>query len=206
MKKPAPTYRAGDDELFSLFDTFQLDRVRDLLHEMADPTPKSEREGMADALRRLLGVPVNNLKRRILDERGARASELDAVTRFAEAVEAVAVDLESASPLDATAARDLATTLRAAWLEFIAYAGAFRMYHDLPRELEHNRTKTKVIREKRAALAYAQRVDHDLVVAEYAKLKAQGARGLRAAVAAQFGIKAQTVANIWADRDRTLYP
>lgn len=206
MKKPPTIYRAGDDDLFLLFDTGDVDHVYNLLLGLAEPTPKSERDGMAVTLRRLLSVPLGTLKARILRARGAQASELDSVVRFARAVEAIALDLESRSSLDSIAAADIATTLRAAWIEFIAYAGAFRMYHDLPLRLEINSNKTKGMLDARGALAYAQQVDHGLIVAEYAKLKAEGAHRLRATVAARFGIAEQTVANIWNKRDRTLYP
>lgn len=207
MKKPT-TYQAGDDKLLLLYDPGELDHVcgkSGLLIELADPAPNSEREAMAEALRNLLGMPIERLQARIVESgRGTNATEWDALERFALAVESTAVQLPG--PLDKDGALALSTNLRAAWLEFIAYGSAYRMYYDLPREFEVNKRKTATMRDVRNAMAYAAEVDHGLVITRYAELVAAKARGKRRTVAAEFGLAENTVRNIWNVRDRTKYP
>lgn len=207
-KKFAPTYKAGDGDLFQLFDTGELDHVCGkfgVLVELADPAPNSEREAMADALRSLLGRPIEALQARIIESgRGVNAVEWEALERFAFAVEATAMQLPG--PLRDDEARELAGNLRTAWVEAVFYASACRMYADLPRELEANKRKTESMREERDARAYAARVDHGHIRDRYAELKAAKARGIGKTLAAEFSITEGAIRNIWSTRDRNKYP
>jgi hypothetical protein len=176
-----------------------------VLAELADPAPNSEREAMSDALRSLLGRPIEALQARIIESgRGVNAVEWEALERFALAVEVTAMQLPG--PLSDDEARALASNLRTAWVEAGFYASAYRMYHDLPRELDVNKRKTESMREERDALAYASRVDHDHIRERYAELKAAKARGIGKTLATEFSIAEGTIRNIWSTRDRTKYP
>lgn len=93
-----------------------------------------------------------------------------------------------------------------AWNGWTAAMSGHRMYHDLPREQATTRRRTKAMIEKRKEMVIIESVNKDDVVAEYARRKALKERGLRAAVAADFNISANTVKNIWNARDRTKYP
>lgn len=207
-KKVAPTYKAGDGDLLQLFDTGELDHVCGkfgVLVELADPAPNSEREAMADALRNLLGRPIKALQDRIIESgRGDGAVEWEALERFALAVEVTATQLPG--PLRDDEASTLASNLRAAWVEAGFYASAYRMYHDLPRELDVNKRKTESMREERDARAYAARVDHDYIRERYAELKAAKAGEIGKTLATEFSMAEGTIRNIWSKRDRTKYP
>lgn len=217
MKKVAPTYRPGDNELFQLFDIGEADHVRDLLADLFDPASEAQREAMSKTLLDLLGRPIEKLRERIFESgRGANASELDSLDRFALAVRLAALRLSNCRQLDEELAREYADDLHARWIGFIAYAGAFRMYHDMPRDLEDaaaraaaaikqqdaNKRRTAPMRDKRDALAYAARVDQSLVISRYAELVAAQARGKRKTVGAEFGLSQSTVKNIWNNRKK----
>lgn len=203
MKKVAPTYRLGDNELFQLFDIGEADHVRDLLADLADPASEAQREAMSKTLLDLLGRPIEKLRERIFESgRGANASELDSLDRFALAVRLAALRLSNCRILDEELAREYADDLHAKWIGFIAYAGAFRMYHDMPREMAANKRRTAAMRDKRDALAYGARVDHSLVISRYAELVAAKARGKRKTVAAEFGMSESAISTIWNNRKK----
>lgn len=209
MKKPAPTYKLGDEQLFQLFDTGEMEHVCDLVRESYDPAPEGHRSGLAQSLTRLLLRPVESFIYRLHDTgRGASASEFDAADELRACVENVAKLLTMSDDGTEFAsctkdeAGELADDLGSAWTRFIAYAGAYRMYADLPRELEANERKTKAMRDTRDAIAYAARVDHSLVIARYAELAAAKVRGIRKTVAGEFGLSESMVSKIWNNRDK----
>ena len=219
MKKSAATYKIGDDELFQLFDIGEMEHVCDLVKDSYDPAPKGHRNGLAQSLTKHLLAPVENMIHRLHETgRGTSASEFDAADDLRSCTENVAKLLAMSD--DGTCSKDeakeLADDLCNAWTKFIAYAGAFRMYHDMPRDLEDtaaraaeairqqeaNMLRTAPMRDKRDALAYAAQVDHGLVISRYAELVATKARGKRKTVAAEFGMSENTIKNIWNKRKK----
>jgi hypothetical protein len=199
--KPKPLYKPDDDPLFRLFDSGEMEHVYGLLVGLADPVPRAEREAMAAALRKLLGKPIAVLLNRIGESgRGAQAAEWDALERFALAVEVTAKRLGLSEPLDSAEAGELALDLRAAWLEFIAYAGAHRMYADMPRELAINSRKTAPLLASRKTVTAHARGDHDRIRADYARLKAEGARGIAKTLAKKYDRSPGGIRNIWSKR------
>ena len=201
MKKPPRTYSLGDDDIFQLFDVGEADHLRALLADLADPVPESERKAMADNLRCLLGVVIEKMRGRILESgRGENAAEYESLDRFATAVEVAALQLPG--PLDKAGAQDIADNLHMRWIAFIAYSCAWRMYHDLPRELATTARRTAPMISRRDAEAYAVQIDHKNIVAEYARRKAAGESKIAKTLAEEYGKKQGTIKNIWSKRDK----
>lgn len=207
MKKAVATYKLGDDQLFQLFDIGEMEHVCDLVRESYDPAPKGHRNGLAQSLTKHLLAPVENMIHRLHETgRGTSASEFDAADELRSCTENVAKLLamsdDGTEPAEFSKgeAKELADDLCKAWTKFIAYGSAFRMYHDMPREMDTNKRKTAAMRDKRDALAYAARVDHELVIARYAELVAAKVRGKREIVAAEFGMSESAVSSIWNKR------
>lgn len=211
MKKAVATYKLGDDQLFQLFDIGEMEHVCDLVRESYDPAPKGHRNGLAQSLTRLLLRPVESFIYRLHETgRGASASEFDAADELRTCVENVAKLLAMSDDGTGFAsctkdeAGELAGDLGSAWTKFIAYAGAHRMYADLPREMETNHRKTERMRDGRDARAYAAQVDHRLIIARYAELLAAKARSKRKTVAEEFGLSESMVSKIWNNRDKQI--
>jgi hypothetical protein len=205
MKKAAPTYKTGDDELFQLFDIGEMEHVCELVKDSYDPAPKGHRNGLAQSLTRLLLQPVENMIQRLHETgRGANASEFNAADELRTCTENVSklLAMSDGATCSKDEASELAGDLCNAWTKFIAYGSAFRMYHDMPREVDTNKRKTAAMREARDALAYGSRVDHHLVIERYAELVAARARGKRKTVAAEFDLSENTVKNIWNSREK----
>lgn len=205
MKKAVATYKLGDDQLFQLFDIGEMEHVCDLVRKSYDPAPKGHRIGLAQSLTRLLLRPVENMIQRLHETgRGVNASEFDAADELRTCTENVSklLAMSDGATCSKDEARELAGDLCNAWTKFIAYGSAFRMYHDMPREVDTNKRKTAAMRDKRDALAYGARVDHNLVINRYAELVAAKVRGKRKTVAAEFGMSENTVKNIWNSRKK----
>lgn len=141
-------YQAGDDDLFRLFDTGEMEHVHDLI---------ASGERIQDGLLRLVVKPLRQLISRIFESgRGTSAPEYPAATSFLSCAETTAscLALSEGRDLEKEEARELADDLRTAWTEFIAHAGAYRMYHALPIELVKAEKKSmdgKMAVEKRYA-------------------------------------------------------
>lgn len=203
MKKPAPTYKPGDDKLFPLFDTFQMERVCELVEDSYDPAPEGHRGRLSQSLTRLLIQPIESFIERLYETgRGVNASEFEAADELRACAENVAESLATSD--DGTCAKheagELADDLHRAWIKFIAYASAHRMYADLPREMETNVRKTKPMREVRDAMAYAAQVDHLRIIERYSELLAAEVRGKRKTLAKEFGLSESMISKIWNER------
>lgn len=113
--------RSEDDPLLNLFDTGERDHVCNLI---------------ANADRTLDLMPllrcIDEYVKRLFDTgRGQGASEYGAAIRLRDCVESVSLILATH---DSGETRDISGLLNDAWTRFIADAGAYRMYHDLPQE------------------------------------------------------------------------
>ena len=203
MKKGAPTYKPGDDDLTLLFDTGDVDHFHYLIVNLADPASEAQRESMSQSLRDLVGKPIEKLRERIFESgRGTSAVELEPLDRFALGVRLAALRLSRCTALSEELAQEYADDLKRVWINFIAYGAAHRMYWDLPREWQVNKDKTAAMRDQRDALAYGARVDHDLIIKRYAELVAAKKRGIRKTVATEFGLSENTIRNIWNGREK----
>jgi hypothetical protein len=209
-KKFLPTYKPGDDALlFELFDIGEMEHVSDLVKASHDPAPKGYRNGLAESLRRFLLPPVENMIHRLHETgRGPGASEFEATDDFRACIENVArlLTINGDGPYSKEEAGQLAGELRSAWTGFIAHAAAYRMYCDLPRELETNKRKTGPMLDKREITVIAAKVRQNQIVERYAELKAAGTRGIRKMLAREFNLSPNTIKNTWGNRDREKYP
>jgi hypothetical protein len=200
------TYKPGDDHPVQLFDTGEMEHVCDLVRDSYDPAPEGHRSGLAQSLTRLLLRPVESFIDRLHETgRGASAAEFDAADELRTCVENVAklLTMSDDGTEFASCTKDeagkLADDLRAAWTRFIAYAGAYRMYSDLPREWE----RTAGMRASRATAADHARGDHERIRADYAELKAAGERNIAKKLATKYNRNDQDIRNIWSKRSKT---
>lgn len=133
-------YQPNDTEFFNLFIPDVVENACDYISRLDDPAPKGSRQGMAEALVKLLHAPVGRFVARLHETgRGMNATEYEAAENLRASASDIAKELMEAE-IDGVLTRmkshELADRLRVAWLTFIAYAAAYRMYDDLPRDLE----------------------------------------------------------------------
>lgn len=214
MKKPAQIYKFGGFELLRLYDTAMADDICGFLEGVAVITPRGEAKPVSDALRYVLELIAkeearlsqNQFEKMSKTERARRTrgqdAEIRALDRFKDAVECAVQRLIESAPMDLAEAALIAGNVHHRWLEFIARACSPLMVDDLLDDLDKNKNQTWAMRGRRREIANVESVDKDQVITEYAKLKAQGGHGLRAAVAKQFNIAPDTVKNIWNNREK----
>lgn len=191
-------YKHGDEMLFRLFDVVEMEHVCDLVRQTSDPVPNGYRTGLSERLRDLLLAPINCFIDRLYESgRGFNASEYPAADAFRTTVENLAqnLTLNEASSMDSRAASELTDALRSSWIEFIAQAGAYRMYDDLPRDLAKKRQRSVAGSEavkKRKRLVRKLPAD---IVAQFERLVAKGCtdRDARSKLRQKYGVSRQGI-------------
>ena len=151
MAKGAKLYTPDDDQIFSLFDTGVIDHVCEIVETIFDEEESGYRTAMAESFERLLLRPLDDFVRRLYETgRGAHASEHDAAVAFRDYVQKLTFEFQKheGQALARETTHQWSQILRSSWVTFIAFAGAHRMYADLPNELKTKRDNPKGPRKK----------------------------------------------------------
>ena len=146
-------YRCGDEPLFRLMDVTEMGHVCELVRQSDDPVALGYRRSLADSLRETLLPPIEHFIDRLHETgRGFDALEYPAAVAFRSAVEGVAQNLalSEGGSLDHDVSNELAGELRAAWVEFIAFAAACFMYDTLPQRLEKTHLRNDTLADNAA--------------------------------------------------------
>jgi len=137
--------KKGLPSWLELFDTGEMDHVCDAVRVNIVNVSGGYPSLMNEPLRKYLLAPLDDYLAEHW-EQGSRQVHVDAAQRFYEKAEKLAELFEDQWPFDEEDGKAWAYGLRFAWLEFIAYGAAHRMYHDLPAEQKQRVAASKKLR------------------------------------------------------------
>ena len=126
---------APDDAVFRLFDPAELDHVCELVADSCEPHPTRYFSAIAKSLHDLALHPLHLFIERALVTHGRNLAGLSEAQALRMVLAGIVHEFSHCPTLTKSQAANNAEILRAAWLEFIVYAGAYRVYADLPQEL-----------------------------------------------------------------------